>query len=77
MEVLQGYVCYLFNAAFLLGSIFDLEDGGYIFFRNVGWLSTDNSFLSKKIELFKKIQFWHLSIEHIYASIYAVLYRKW
>jgi hypothetical protein len=29
------------HADFLLGLIFDSENGGVIFLRNVGWLSTD------------------------------------
>jgi hypothetical protein len=33
--------CYLPDAGFLLGVIFDPEDGGDIFLRNIGWLSTD------------------------------------
>jgi hypothetical protein len=30
-----------YNADFLLGFSFDPEDGGGIFVRNIGWLSTD------------------------------------
>jgi hypothetical protein len=30
-----------FRAGFLLGSFLDPEDGGYMLFRNVGWLATD------------------------------------
>jgi hypothetical protein len=37
----------------LLGLFFDLEDGGDMFVRNVGWLSTDfPSVIPQKIELF-------------------------
>jgi hypothetical protein len=32
---------YLSPAGFLLGVFFDAEDGGYMFLRNVCWLSTD------------------------------------
>jgi hypothetical protein len=31
----------LLHVGVLLGSFFDREDGGYMFLRNVGWLSTD------------------------------------
>jgi hypothetical protein len=30
-----------FRAGFLLGLFFDAEDGGYIFLRNIGWLSAE------------------------------------
>jgi hypothetical protein len=33
------------HAGFLLGSFFSPEDGGHIFLRNVGWLSTDHTAL--------------------------------
>jgi hypothetical protein len=33
------------RAGFLLGLFFDLEDGGDMFFQNIGCLSTDNSVL--------------------------------
>jgi hypothetical protein len=43
-----GGKCYLYRqgrriiqAGFLLGFVFDHEDGSDIFLRNVGWLSTD------------------------------------
>jgi hypothetical protein len=41
---LQGRIsssCYLLHAGFLFGLIFDTEDGGDIFLRNVGCLSTN------------------------------------
>jgi hypothetical protein len=37
----MGYACYLLHAGFLLGIVFDPEDGGNIFPRNVGSFSTD------------------------------------
>jgi hypothetical protein len=36
-----SHACYLLHADFLLGLSFDPEDGGEMFLRNVGWLSTD------------------------------------
>jgi hypothetical protein len=33
--------CYLNEAGFFLDIFFDAEDGGEIFFRNVGWFSMD------------------------------------
>jgi hypothetical protein len=33
--------CYLLHVAFILGLSFDPEDGGDMFLRNIGWLSTD------------------------------------
>jgi hypothetical protein len=36
-----GKQSYMLHADFLLGLFFDTEDGGQIFLRNVGWLSTD------------------------------------
>jgi hypothetical protein len=38
VEKLAAY--YLLHAGFLLG-LFDLEDGGDMFLRNVGWVSTE------------------------------------
>jgi hypothetical protein len=38
---LASSVCYLLHAGFMLGVLFDPEDGGDIFLRNVGRLSTD------------------------------------
>jgi hypothetical protein len=32
-----------FNACFFLGLFFDTEDGGHMFLRNIGWLSTDHT----------------------------------
>jgi hypothetical protein len=37
----QGEECGKLHARFLLGLFFDTENGGDMFFRNVGWLSTD------------------------------------
>jgi hypothetical protein len=37
----RALVCYLLHADFLLRLFFDPEDGGEIFLRNVGCLSTD------------------------------------
>jgi hypothetical protein len=37
----QSRACHLFSPGFLALLIFDPEDGGDMFFRNVGWLSTD------------------------------------
>jgi hypothetical protein len=37
--------CYLLHAGSLLGLFFDPEDGGGVFFRNVGSFSTDYSAL--------------------------------
>jgi hypothetical protein len=43
---LQGRrISYLFHASFLLGLLFDCKDGGDMFLRNSGWLSTDYSAL--------------------------------
>jgi hypothetical protein len=45
--------CYVFLAGFLLGLLFDPEDGGDIFLRNVGWLSMDkHGVMSHKWKLF-------------------------
>jgi hypothetical protein len=33
--------CCLLWASFLLGLLFDPEDGDDMFLRNIGWLSTD------------------------------------
>jgi hypothetical protein len=42
-----------FCAGFLLGLSFDTEDGGYIFLKNFGWLSSGlHSVIFQKIELF-------------------------
>jgi hypothetical protein len=38
---LQGFACCLLHASFLLGLLFNHEDGGDMFLRNIGWLSTD------------------------------------
>jgi hypothetical protein len=40
------------SAGFLLVLFFDPEDGGDMFLRNVGGLSTDYTALSQKIEFF-------------------------
>jgi hypothetical protein len=46
--------CYLLHAGFLLGFLIDSEDGGNIFLRNAGCLSTDyRALYPKKIEFFK------------------------
>jgi hypothetical protein len=41
----KSHVCYLLYLGFLLGLFFDPEDGGDIFFRNIGSLSTDYTML--------------------------------
>jgi hypothetical protein len=45
--------CYLIHAGFLLGLIFAPEDGGYMFLRNISWLSTDYVALYYKNKLHK------------------------
>jgi hypothetical protein len=53
-----------FHADVLLGLFFDPEDGGDIFFRNVGWLSMDYTALyprrkySSRINLVLNVSFW-------------------
>jgi hypothetical protein len=43
----------LFHAGLLLGLLFNAEDGGDMFLRNIGWLSTNyNGIISQKTELF-------------------------
>jgi hypothetical protein len=37
-----------FHATFLFGLFFDLKDGGDMFLRNVGWLSTDDTALYRR-----------------------------
>jgi hypothetical protein len=37
----QGFTCWLLHADFLLGLLFDPEDGDAIFLRNVGLVSLD------------------------------------
>jgi hypothetical protein len=44
---------YLLHAGFLSGLLFDPEDGGDIFLRNVGWLSTDYMALYPRRQNFK------------------------
>jgi hypothetical protein len=40
-EYEQALLATCFHPGFLLGLFFDLEDGGDMFLRNIGWHSTD------------------------------------
>jgi hypothetical protein len=40
-KISRALLATCFHAGFLLCSFYDLEDGGDMFLRNVGWLSTD------------------------------------
>jgi hypothetical protein len=51
----SGCACYMLQTLFFLALFFDPEDGGYIFLRNVCWLS--NGVISKKILAFFSISF--------------------
>jgi hypothetical protein len=55
----------LLHAGFLLG-LFDPQDGGVIFFRNIGWLSTDYMAIYPRI--------YNFSIQNLQISQYSTLH---
>jgi hypothetical protein len=57
-------VCYLLHAGFLLGLYFDPENGGNMFLRNVGCLSTDCTALYPRRQIVRgyyNSDIWHFS----------------
>jgi hypothetical protein len=61
-------------AAFLLDLFFDPENGGEIFLRNVGWLSTDYTALYLRRQIFICIKF--LNTQHARTNSYLNFERR-
>jgi hypothetical protein len=61
---LQRAACCLLHAGFLLGLLFNPEDGGDILLRNFGWLSKDYTALYPKSLHQTAINTWGLSRQY-------------